>query len=135
MPKYPHMMPNEEPIWDKFLAIYGHQWEAFDYDVRVGRGVDPGPDYEPEWRRLAQLLTQKRIDAVGYRKGEIWIFEVKPYGGLSALGQLLAYEVLYRETYNPKETIKLALVTGRINQDELTAYRAHGIEVFVVGEP
>ena len=76
MARFPHLLPNEERIWERFLQIYGDQFQNYRYDVRVGKGQDPGPRYEWKWRQLAIMLTQKRIDVVAERDGEIWIFEV-----------------------------------------------------------
>ena len=133
MAKYPHLMPNEIPLWERFLAIWGKNFEGFEYDVRVGRGVDPGPGYEEQWRRLAIELTKKRIDAVGRRDGIVYIFEVKPQAGLSALGQLLSYRILYRETFQYRGPLRLAVVTDRLNDDERLVYRRYLVEIYEVG--
>ena len=133
MPKFPHLMPNEVPIWEKFLAIWGNEFTDFRYDVRVGKGVDPGPKYDPKWRQLAIQLTQKRIDAVARKGNVIWIFEVKPEAGLGALGQLLSYRVLYRQTFDYHGPLKLAVVTTKLNEDERTVYRKYRIHMFEVG--
>jgi len=134
MPKFPHLMPNEIPIWEKFLALYGNEFSDFRYDVRVGKGVDPGPKYDPKWRQLAIQLTQKRIDAVWRRDGVVYIFEVKPQAGLSALGQLLSYRILYRETFRYRGPLRLAVVTDRLNDDERLVYRRYLVEIYEVGE-
>jgi len=134
MAKYPHMLPNEVPIWEKFLSIWGDQFTDYRYDVHVGHGEDPGPDYPDPWRSLAIKLTQKRIDAVAKRDGVLYIFEVKPDAGLSALGQLKAYRVLYRETFGYRGPLRLAVVTTRLNRDERLVYTRYGIEQYEVGD-
>lgn len=133
MAKYPHMLPNEIPIWERWLALYGKDFKNFRYDVHVGEGVDPGKDVPEKYRQLAKMLTQKRIDAVAERNGEIWIFEVKPDAGLSALGQLLAYRQLYRRDFKETRPIKLAVVTTKVNKDEFWVFNQHGIVVYEVG--
>jgi len=133
MKKYPHMLPNEIPLWERFLSLYGKDFKNFRYDIHVGRGVDPGPDYDPKWRKLAIQLTQKRIDVVGERDGVVWIFEVKPDAGLSAIGQLLAYRALYRRDFNYTGEIKLAVVTTKVNADEFYLFNHYGIIVYEVG--
>ena len=132
MAKYPHMLPNELRIWDRFIQVMGDRWERFEYDVHVGEGVDPGPGYPEKWRKLAIMLTQKRIDAVGYAEDGIWIFEVKPDAGLSALGQLLGYKVLFERDRKPSEPIHLAVVTNRVFPDEKFIFDSYGVRVFVV---
>jgi len=133
MGRFPHLLPNEEKIWVRFLQIYGDQFKNYRYDVRVGRGVDPGPRYEWKWRKLAIMLTQKRIDVVAERDGEVWIFEVKPDAGLSAIGQVLSYRVLYREQFKERRPIKLAIVTTRVDDDIREVAKEYGIVVYELG--
>jgi len=133
MAKFPHMLPAEVPLWERFLEVWGKDWQKFDYDVHVGKGADPGPEVPEPYRSLAISLTQKRIDAVGYQDGVVWIFEVKPDAGLSALGQLKAYRVLYRETFGYRGPLRLAVVTDRLNDDERLVYRRYGIRIYEVG--
>jgi len=133
MAKYPHLMPNEVPIWEKFLSIWGDQFTDYKYDVHVGKGADPGPEVEEQWRRLAIMLTQKRIDVVAKRDGIVYLFEVKPDAGLGALGQLKAYRVLYREHFKYRGPLRLAVVTTRLNDDERLVYTRYGIEIYEVG--
>lgn len=129
--KYPHLLPREVEIWERFLSRYGREFTGFTYDVRVGEGVEVRPYWGDEIARMAKLLTMKRIDVVGYKPGEVWIIEVKPHGGLSALGQLIAYETLYRIKFNPTQTIRKALVCETVDPDlpglllqyDITLYR------------
>ena len=127
------MLPNEEKIWLRFLQIYGDQFQNYRYDVRVGKGQDPGPRYEWKWRQLAIMLTQKRIDVVAERDGEIWIFEVKPDAGLSAIGQVLSYKVLYKQHFKEEREIKLAIVTTRVDDDIREVAKEYGIVVYELG--
>ena len=133
MPRFPHLLPNEEKIWERFLQIYGDQFQNYRYDVRVGRGVDPGPKYEWKWRQLAIMLTQKRIDVVAERDGEVWIFEVKPDAGLSAIGQVLSYRVLYKQHFREERPIRLAIVTTRVDDDIREVAEHYGIKVYELG--
>jgi len=133
-PKYKHMSPYEVLLWDAHLAREaGPEWEFF-YDVRVGEGsVLPGVT-APEFVEAGRLLTQKRIDAVGRRPGEIWIYEVKPDAGLSALGQVLAYHDLYQRQFLPREPIRLAVVTDYTNPDERYLFARRGVAVYTYPE-
>jgi len=60
MAKYPHMLPNEIPIWERWLALYGKDFKNFRYDVHVGEGVDPGKDVPEKYRQLAKMLTHRK---------------------------------------------------------------------------
>jgi len=126
------MMPGDVPLWQRFLTQHGEYFDSFDYDRHVGQGVDIDPAWPEEIVRAALALTQKRIDAVGYKGPEVWLFEVKPDAGLSALGQLLSYKALWeRDPVNPKVTY-LAIITDRLNPDEQFLFESHGIRTYIV---
>ena len=130
--RYPHMGPKECEIWTRFLTKTKMKFIRVDYDVRVGPGFDPGPQYEENIRRMAIALTQLRIDAVAETEKEIWIFEVKPRAGRSALGQLLSYAYWYIRQYSPKKPIRLAVVCEQVDPNMPPVYEERGVEIFVV---
>lgn len=130
--KYPHLSTEDIGIWERFLDSYAGAYRAFDYDVRVGEGEEPLPTLEPKYRAMAKALTQKRIDAVGYRDNEIWIFEVKPRAALSALGQIISYTELYILTFNPTETIVPAVVCEMVDRDVKPLMTNRGIQVIII---
>jgi len=133
--KYPHMLPNEVPIWERFLREHGKEFTSFDYDVHLGEGIEPPPDVPPEIARAAKILTQKRVDVVGYKDDEIWIIEVKPYAGISALGQLVGYISMYREQFKPKERLIGAVVCEGIDPDIAKLMRRRGYKIFEYPPP
>jgi len=129
---YPHMLPYDTLLWRRFLKEWGDYFERFEYDLHVGRGVTIKEPMPQEIMRAATILTQKRIDAVGYFRDETWIFEVKPDAGLSALGQLLGYKALWiRDRGLPKKLI-LAIVTDYLNEDMQFLMRHYGIRIYEV---
>lgn len=133
MPRYPHMLPNEIPLWERWLALHGSEYENFNYDVHVGRGTDPGPTYDQKWRDLAITLTQKRIDATAEKDGVVYIFEVKPDAGLGAVGQLVSYRDLYRREFNYIGSIRLVCITTRVDEDIRYVMVKNGIDIYEVG--
>ena len=130
--RFTHMMPGDVPLWQRFLAQHGEYFDRFEYDVHVGQGVDISPAWPEEIVRVALALTRKRIDAVGYRGSEVWLFEVKPDAGLSALGQILAYKALWERGRGKAASMYLAIVTDRVNPDEAYLFDTHGIRVYIV---
>jgi hypothetical protein len=109
----PGFLPKDQIIWTNFLDSHPEIPADIDYNVRVGKGFDPGPNWEPSARQAAIANSQLRLDAVVEWQGAWWIFEVKPRCGASAVGQLLQYEVLYEESYPNNRPIKLAIVTAQ----------------------
>ncbi len=153
-PRYPHMGPEEAKIWDKFLAMTKLNFIRIDYDVHVGTGYLP--EYlEKEYIRKKELyeqgkitkeefgeieavvksitaLTQLRIDAVGETDREIWIFEVKPRAGRSALGQLESYRYWYIRQFRPSKPVRLATVSYEVDKNLEPIFKSKGIENFTV---
>lgn len=125
--KYRHMMPNEVPIWERWLAGEGARFAPYEYDVAVGEGLVIEGEADELVKRIAQALTKKRIDAVSKRLGVVRIFEVKPRAGLSAVGQLIGYRELYRQTFNYRGAIELWLITDRLQPDMEPILKRHGI--------
>jgi len=126
------MSIDDIPVWEKFLEEYANAYESFDYDVRVGEGEAPLPTLEPKYKEMARALTQKRIDAIGYREKEIWIFEVKPRAAISALGQIIAYAELYTRANPTTDFIIPAIVCTSIDSDIRKLMEDIKIQIFIV---
>jgi len=120
------MSTEDTIIWNRFLEAYGAEYESFDYDIKVGEGEAPLPTLPDNYKKMVRDLTRKRIDAVGYKDGEIHIFEVKPFAKLSVLGQIIAYTELYTDAHTTSEAIFSIVVCEQVDTDTkklLTKYR------------
>lgn len=126
------MLPGDVALWDRFLSKHGQYFDRFDYDVHVGIGVRAPGGLETAQVQAISSLTQKRIDAVGYRDDEVWIFEVKPDAGLSALGQLVGYRWLWQREREVPGRLYTAVVTDNVNEDEKFLFAREGIRVYIV---
>jgi hypothetical protein len=113
-------MPEDVPVWKQWLATHNNDWIRIDYDVHVGEGIhlDPGP-VEP-WRSQALALSQKRIDAVILYPDHVTIIEVKKLAGWKAIGQLIGYPLLYRNTYPHRTDIRALLIAEDFTLDTRT---------------
>jgi len=131
--RYKHMLPRDKRIWDRFLEQHGSYFERFDYDIHVGEGVGTLWGVSVMTQRIATSLTQKRIDAVGYRSGEVWLFEIKPKAGLSAIGQVSAYEILYNKDFGAGAVTYKAIVTDRTDNDIRHLCKELNIRLYEVG--
>lgn len=130
--RFVHMLSGDVSLWQRFLTQHGEYFDRFEYDVHVGQGVALDPAWPEEIIRVALALTRKRIDAVGYREDEVWLFEVKPDAGLSALGQILAYKALWERGRGTPARMYLAIVTDRLNPDETYLFDNFNVRVFIV---
>lgn len=127
---YPHLLPGEIEIWERFLAKFPDMFDSFAYDVHVGEAevLYPG---EPKYQKLAEALLKRRIDVVATRNGEKSIIEIKPDAGATALGQVLFYKALYEREYEERIS-RLIIVSNRIDADSRYVYRLHGVEFYEV---
>ncbi len=115
--KYPGMAPREVIIFQQWQITHGAEFDRFDYNVRIGNGTDPGPQYSRADRDMYILNTQKRIDAVGWQGAQPTIIEVKDRATASCMSQLLTYASLWHLTFAPLPPPLLLLVTNRFSAD------------------
>lgn len=103
--KYPHMKPEDVAVWERFVASNPTFLDTVDYDVKCGTGAEVNPDHPPEIQRDHTVLTQKKIDVVGYAADRVYIIEVGPVADMRKLGQILTYAHLWQidhpEVANP----------------------------------
>ena len=133
-PKYKHMSPYECYLFDYFKGVHGNEYDRFVYDLHVGEGMVPPAHLSQPYRDLSVSLTQKRIDAVGFRGAQPFIFEVKPHAALSALGQLIAYKDLFERQFSPEQSPRLAVITDFHGRDEQFLFGKHDITIYAYPE-
>lgn len=104
-------------MWERYLAKYGSFHDLIEYDIRVGMGRDPGPEYPENMRAMALDLSYRRIDAVGHSSRRITVIEITKLAGMTALGQVQVYPVLYRLTFMPSLPIVSLLVAEEFESD------------------
>ncbi len=124
---YPAMLPAEVAIFKAWALAHGGEFDRFDFNVRVGKGNDPGATFNEAERRNAVMNSQKRIDAVAFDGKQPIIIEVKDRAGASALGELLTYRVLYGETFPGGPLPGMLLVTNSLQPDMDKVFRFFGI--------
>jgi len=128
-----HMLPDDVAIWERFLAHYEDEFEEYRYDVLVGPRVDLSEvELEEPLRELAERLLAIRIDVVARRGHEHWLVEVKPEAGLSALGQILAYEFYYQRLLSPGEFLGKMVVTNYLRHYMGPLFDHYGIWVLIL---
>lgn len=115
--RYKHLLPIDADIWHKHRLALGDQYHLLEYDIQVGDGRDPGPGFQQNIRAMAISLSCRRIDVVAYRGNSIDIIEVTHSAGFTALGQLIAYPILYALKFPNSGPIRPVLVAGEIQCD------------------
>jgi hypothetical protein len=120
--RFPHLLSADVPVWERWLAANRDKYDAIEYDVRVGQGRDPGPVVSDKYREMAIDLSRRRIDAVLHSPNQITTVEITTQAGLTALGQCLAYPILYIRTYLPTLAVAPLLVCAEIEPDLRPVY-------------
>ena len=128
-----HMGPEDKAIWLRFLLLGGVRFAPFVYDLRVGDGVKMPAGSTITAIAAAYALTTKRIDVVWMQGGYSIICEVKKRAGSTAIGQLILYSKLYKQTYPNEPPPRLMLVTDYLEPDMTEALRDLEISYIEVG--
>lgn len=132
--RYPGMKHEEQALWDHFLTWYAAHFTYFNYDVRVGHGIDPPPGTDRTFTQMWYQLTKKRIDVVAHRADGLYILELKPRLHISAPGQVLSYRDLFVDTYRPKAPVRTGLVYHHAAPDDERLAIRSGVLLFQVPE-
>ena len=95
---YPHLGVVDSRIVDLGWYLGVLKADAVIYDLPVGEGR-PAEEIEPGvYRDLYQSLTRFRVDLVLLHKGTLYVVEAKYEANPHALGQVLVYTDLVRQT-------------------------------------
>lgn len=124
---YAHLLPPDVPVWERYLDLHKDTYDLLEYDVRVGLGRDPGPDFPENIRNMALDLSLRRIDCVGHSRGLITVIEITTSAGFKAIGQVLSYPLLYTLTYTPNFPVRSLLVCETMQSDITPVIETLGI--------
>lgn len=127
--KYPGMKPEDIAVWDRFIIKNPGYFDTVDYNFPLGTGAPVNPDHPPEIQYDHTILTQKKVDVVGYRGDSITIVEVKPIADMRALGQALTYSHLYAADHPEALDIHRMVVAGSLERELDEVYSKQGIEI------
>jgi hypothetical protein len=152
--RFPGMQLREILIWKNWFYGNSTRFDRYEYNVRLGDGVDPGPSYPDSSRRMWIANSMKRADVVAVKGGLVTLIEVEENPGLTSFGQLAGYATLWRARVAnggpPQVHLALGvadffptdlpldpnpatlLVSARIGNDALAVARAQGVCVEVV---
>jgi len=108
--KFKHFKREELEIFKAWLAEYKPVgYIETDVHLETPESLEVmrrHPDYPIEFRRP----QMKRIDAVWYKRDEIWLLEIKERIRHSAIGELLTYRMLFVEQRRPDLPVRLGII-------------------------
>lgn len=128
---YPGLISSSVDLWRKWLKYYEGDFVNYQYNVRVGQGIQAPAYLTPEEAAQWKALTQKRIDVVCERYDETWIIEIAERPGLATVGQLVGYEHLGKQYLEVKTTVRTALICARLGHDMAAIFAAQRVLVFL----
>lgn len=118
MPRhFPHLLPEDRELWEDFLSTSSNVYTEYQYDIKVGVGRDPGPEFPNHIREMALNISRRRIDAIGFIAETPTIIEISVNAGLTQLGQLMAYPCLYKIQTSTTRPIQRLLIARSIQTD------------------
>jgi hypothetical protein len=123
------MKPGDIAVWDRYILKNPDIFDSVNYDMALGKGADPHPDHAEEIQRDHTILTQKKVDVVGYKDGIVYVIEVKPIANARALGQILTYVRLYKIDHPDDATVVPMVVCESVEREMLEDFFEHGIVV------
>lgn len=129
---YPHMMPYDVAIWERFIEQFPDAYDHVQYDVKVGTPPEFDTVVHAPTGGDAINLYKKKIDVVGYKGDQIDIIELKPHAGASALGQIHGYGILYKAEFSPPVEPKLIVITDQLMPDMGLLAHTMGVQLVVV---
>lgn len=132
---YPHMAKLDAAIWERFLDQYADNFEEVAYDVALGGFLPDESQGDLPTRTGYQYSTALKVDAVLRRAGELWMVEVKPSAGVSALGGALCYTVMAEQDGFSTFPLVPVVVTDQVSPDITFCAETLGVTVVAVGSP
>ena len=132
MPHYPHMMREDTTVWTRFLQMGSVSIKEVWYDVHCGQAVFLRDSATQMEQRIADGVTRKRIDVVASVDGGLWVIEIKPYGNMFAIGQILTYVKLLKQEYIVPDIVLPVIICNNIDPDILDEIDDFGILAVMV---
>lgn len=124
----------EEIVLDTWWSKFGEHYDRIGFNVPILRDSPGSAAVEAGTTDKYQKNRNFRIDAVAAFGKECELIEVKETGNMTAIGQLLTYQMLFMETYWGYTKLHLRLVCLKLPDPILRACKKYGINVDTVGE-
>ena len=126
------MVGEDVLLWETFIDKNPRFFETVDYDFRVGKGMEIKPEWDEKFAKMATMITQKRIDVLGWLGDSPIIVEIKKRVGLATFGQILGYQILFIKDFPFIPKPQLLVITGSIDIDNREVLKEFHIPVVVV---
>jgi hypothetical protein len=133
LPKYPGMRSRESNLMRRWLALHESEYGSFGYNVRIGAGRDPGPEYA-DWVRQSALASSKlRMDALAWQGIQATVIELKNVAFPSGAQKLTVYGAVWASDNPTLPRPHLLLVCRAMDPATWANTSAANIRVEVLG--
>jgi len=125
--RFPHFIKHDAIIWRDML-LHGPRLNAtVAYDVHVGTPSPAAADVPPNYARMIETLSTKRIDVVIFFPQETYACEIKPAAGCDAIGQALSYAHLFKAKFPEYPKVRPCIITDTAQPDISTRCVTFGV--------
>lgn len=129
---YPGLPATEARICRRWLERHGAEYDAIDFNVRMGAGAPILDHYPPYLVALIRATSRLRADVVATRDDAVTIIEIEAHATLNAVGQLFGYRAAWWREHPNAWPVNLLLVTGRATEDVIATLASTGIGLEVM---
>ncbi len=130
--KYPHVSASEADIWTRFIAKFPGFFDQVWYDVQIGGIRGDLSDLKDEWKSNAEYLGKYKIDVLGLKDGVYTIIELKKSATTKALGEVWAYDFLFKQEWKPENKVKNMIITDEEMPNIRQIAEAEEVDLVVV---
>ncbi|MEK7578898.1 MAG: hypothetical protein AAB456_04310 [Patescibacteria group bacterium] len=131
-PWYANLREGETFIWNRFIEKYPDAYDEVIYNQHLGSGAEIPEETPENIARDFKLLTQYKIDVVGFKNDKTDIIEIKPYAGSNAIGQVISYQKLFLKYINPAAAPNLVILTDQLRPDTQLLAEQLNIKLIIV---
>lgn len=128
---YPHMMPEDVAVWERFIAENPDYYDTVEYDFPVGTTPDFVAEGTPEDHASMERLYKKKIDVVAKKGASVCLIELKPTCTASTIGQILGYKHLYMRDVSATPIPDAIVICGNTTDDVKDFAAGLGVEIIV----
>lgn len=126
------MLPQDIPVWYRFLEKFGQPFINLYYDCLLGAPFLSDREKTDPLKRDWQVILAKRADAIAELTDEVWIIEVSAHPGLRAIGQVQSYRALWLRDPKIRKIERMIIVAETIDESLLDASGMLGIQMYFV---
>lgn len=129
---YPHMSVADTLLWNRFIDNYPKIYKTIQYDFHVGDAPAFNTLMDNDEDLNQDMLYRLRIDAIGHEDGIIDLIEIKPNASPATIGQIESYRTLYLRDEEPRDTVRMVIITDKIRPNMLYLCKQKRINLVVV---